>query len=159
RVLYDGLLLDVYLPMIPGLTEKLDAGARVADVACGTGHALVLLAQRFPTSTFVGYDLDDGAIARARAEARGAKLDNVRFEICDVATLESDEPFDVVFVFDAVHDQVDPATVLHHIHGALAPDGVFVMKEPHGADDIDGNRSNPMAPILYSVSTLHCMTV
>ncbi len=159
RVLYDGLLVDVYLPLVPGLVERLEAGARVADVACGTGHALVVLAKRFPASTFVGYDLDDGAIARARAEAAGAQLANVRFEVRDATRLSVGEPFDAVFVFDAIHDQVDPATVLRNIHDSLRPDGVFVMKEPQGADDLEGNRHNPMAPILYSVSTLHCMTV
>ena len=159
RGLFDGLLLEAYLPMIPELVDRLDAGIRVADVACGTGHALVLLGQRFPRSSFVGYDLDEGAIARARAEAVGAALDNVQFEVRDVAALSVESPFDAIFVFDAIHDQVDPARVLHNIHDALHPDGVFVMKEPHGADDLDDNRENPMAPILYSVSTLHCMTV
>jgi SAM-dependent methyltransferase len=159
RVQFDGMLLDVYLPMVPGLTERLGAGAHVADVACGTGHALVLLAQRFPKSTFVGFDFDDGAIARARAEASGAELTNLRFEVIDAAQLTTEERFDVVFVFDAIHDQVAPDTVLSRIRGLLRDDGLLFMKEPHGADTIDGNRDNPMAPILYSVSTLHCMTV
>jgi SAM-dependent methyltransferase len=119
----------------------------------------VLLARAFPASTFVGYDLDEGAIARARAEAGGAGLTNVRFVVCDAARLEVDEPFDAVLVFDAVHDQVDPDGVLVRIHDALAPGGWFVMKEPHAADALEDNLANPMAPILYSVSTLHCMTV
>ncbi len=159
RVQFDGMLLDVYVPMVPGLADRLAAGARVADIACGTGHALVLLAERFPASTFVGFDMDEGAIARARAEAAGAKLTNVRFEVCDVAELPTDGSFDVAFVFDAIHDQVAPDVVLGRIHGALAPDGIFFMKEPHAADTLDANLGNPMAPVLYSVSTLHCMTV
>src|SRR5207249_944229 len=77
RGVYDGLLIDAYVPLVPGLAEQLATGCRVADVACGTGHALVLLARAFPASTFVGYDLDEGAIARARAEANGAGLTNV----------------------------------------------------------------------------------
>jgi SAM-dependent methyltransferase len=159
RVTYDAWLVDSYLPLAPGLAERLERGARVADVACGTGHALVLLARAFPASTFVGYDLDEGAIARARAEAGGAGLGNVQFVVCDVARLGVDEPFDAVFVFDALHDQVDPDAVLARIHAALAPGGWFVMKEPHAADALEENLGNPMAPILYSVSTLHCMTV
>ena len=159
RAMYDGLLVDAYLPCAPGLTEQLAAGARVADVACGTGHALVVLAQQFANSTFVGFDLDDGAIARARAEATGAHLANVRYEVQDAAHLSVDDPFDAIFVFDAVHDQVDPAAVLRNIHDALVPDGLFIMKEPRGADDLAGNLQNPMAPLLYSMSTLHCMTV
>jgi SAM-dependent methyltransferase len=159
RVQFDFMLIDVYLQMIPGLTERLERGAQVADVACGTGHALVLLAQRFPASSFIGFDMDEGAIARARAEAAGAGLSNVQFEVADVAQLTTAQPFDVVFVFDAIHDQVVPEAVLAHIRGALKDDGLFFMKEPHGADTIEGNRANPMAPVLYSVSTLHCMTV
>ena len=159
RGVYDAFLLDGFLPLASGLTERLREGARVADVACGTGHALVLLARAFPRSTFVGYDLDDGAIARATAEANGAGLTNVTFEVRDAARLRVAEPFDAVFVFDALHDQVDPAAVLGCIHDALAPGGWFVMKEPHAADALEDNLANPMAPILYSVSTLHCMTV
>jgi SAM-dependent methyltransferase len=159
RNIYDANLIDGYLPLVPGLAEQLRSGARVADVACGTGHALILLGRAFPASTFVGYDLDDGAIARARAEARGARLANVSFEVCDAAALVVEQPFDVVFVFDAVHDQVDPVTVLDHVHDALVPGGMFVMKEPHAADNLEDNIGNPMAPILYAVSTLHCMTV
>jgi SAM-dependent methyltransferase len=159
RVVFDELLVDQYLPLVPGLAERLTAGARVADVACGTGHALVVLARAFPASTFVGYDLDEGAIARGRAEARGAGLANVRVQVCDAARLEADEPFDVVFVFDAIHDQVDPTGVLGRIHAALRAGGTFVMTEPAGADDLEENLGNPMAPILYATSTLHCLTV
>jgi 2-polyprenyl-3-methyl-5-hydroxy-6-metoxy-1,4-benzoquinol methylase len=159
RVFYDGLLVDVWLPLVPGLVERLRAGARVADVACGAGHALILLAREFPESTFVGYDLDDVALARGRAEASGAQLDNVQFELCDVARLSVDEPFDAVFVFDAVHDQVDPGEMLRRVQRALVPGGTFVMKEPHFADALEDNIGNPMAPLMYGVSTLHCMTV
>ncbi len=83
----------------------------------------------------------------------------MRFEVCDAARLEVDEPFDAVFVFDAIHDQVDPVGVLERIHAALVPGGVFVMKEPHAADNLEDNIANPMAPLLYSASTLHCLTV
>jgi SAM-dependent methyltransferase len=159
RTIFDSFLVDGYLPLAPGLTEQLQAGAHMADVACGTGHALVLLARAFPNSTFVGYDFDDGAIGRARAEARGAQLDNVTYEVCDAATLSVSEPFDAVFVSDAIHDQVDPAAVLSRIHAALKPGGIFLLKEPHAADRLEDNIGNPMAPLLYSVSTLHCMTV
>src|SRR5262245_8986115 len=159
RTIFDAWLIDGYLPLAPGLTDQLRAGARMADVACGTGHALVLLARTFPNSTFVGYDLDDGAIARARAEAAGAQLNNVAYEVCDAATLSVTEPFDAVFVSDAIHDQVAPAEVLSRIHTALKPGGVFLLKEPHAADRLEDNVGNPMAPLLYSVSTLHCMTV
>src|SRR5215469_7376394 len=159
RGVFDTMLVDGYLPLAPGLAETLTAGVRVADWACGTGHALVILAQAFPASTFTGYDLDEHGIARARAEAAGAGLTNVTFEVLDVARLTVATPFDVVFVFDAVHDQAEPGTVLTRIHDALVPGGLLFMREPHAADTLAGNLANPMASVLYSVSTLHCMTV
>ena len=159
RGAYDGLLVDALLPLAPGLTERLRAGANVADVACGTGHALVLLGQAFPASTFTGYDLDAEAIDRARAEAAEHQLTNVAFEVRDVAAWRVTEPLDVVFVFDAIHDQVDPQGVLRCIHDALAPGGTFVMKEPRVSSNLEDNVGNPFAPLLYAVSTLHCMTV
>jgi SAM-dependent methyltransferase len=159
RVFYDAQLVDAWVPLAHGLSEKLRAGARVADVACGAGHALIILAREFPESTFVGYDLDDVALSRGRAEASGAQLDNVRFEHRDVARLAVDELFDSVFVFDALHDQVDPDAVLGRIRDALVPGGTLVMKEPHFADALEDNIGNPMAPLMYGVSTLHCMTV
>jgi SAM-dependent methyltransferase len=159
RGTYDELLVDAHLPLVPGLTERLTAGARAADVACGTGHALVLLAKAFPASTFTGYDLDDDAIARARDEAAGERLTNVTFEVRDVAELGAEAAFDVVFVFDAIHDQARPARVLECINAALVPGGVFVMKEPRVSSRLEDNVGNPMAPLVYAVSTLHCMTV
>jgi 2-polyprenyl-3-methyl-5-hydroxy-6-metoxy-1,4-benzoquinol methylase len=159
RGVYDQFLVDGYLPLAPGLTERLTAGARVADIACGAGHVLVLLARAFPKSTFVGYDLDDGGIARARAEANGAGLDNVTFEVQDIARLQSDELFDVVFIMDALHDQVDPTAVLQRAHEILKPDGIFFLREPKAGDTIGENIGNPFAPVVYSVSTLHCLTV
>jgi SAM-dependent methyltransferase len=158
RVWFDTALVDEFLPLV-GLVDQLEAGCRVADFCCGTGHGLVVLARRFPNSTFTGFDLDDGAIARARAEAAGAGVTNVRFEVVDVARLDLQDAFDVVFVFDALHDQVDPAGVLDRVAAALVPGGVFAAREPHGAGDVEGNRHNPMAPSLYGISTLHCMTV
>jgi 2-polyprenyl-3-methyl-5-hydroxy-6-metoxy-1,4-benzoquinol methylase len=131
----------------------------VADVACGTGHALIVLARAFPAATFTGYDLDEHAIARARAEAAGAGCANVSFEVADVARLTGTARFDVIFVFDAIHDQAEPDAVLAGISRALVPGGLLFMREPHGADTLAENLGNPMAPVLYSVSTLHCMTV
>jgi SAM-dependent methyltransferase len=159
RGAFDELLVEALVPLVPGLAERLESGARVADVGCGTGHAMVLLAAAYPASTFVGYDLATDAIARARSEAAAAGLANARFEVRDAAALTVEEPFDVVFVFDAVHDQVAPAAVLERIHAALAPGGTFVMVEPRASSDLAGNLANPLAPLLYSVSTMHCLTV
>lgn len=160
RDAYDRLLVDAWLPLAPGLFERLKTGARVADVACGSGHALAVLARAFPNSTFVGYDLDDEAIARARAEAEDSGLSSVSFEICDVARLHVVDPrFDVIVVLDAIHDQADPSGVLERIHQALVPGGVFVMKEPRLSSNLEDNLGNPFAPMTYATSTLHCMTI
>jgi SAM-dependent methyltransferase len=159
RGAFDTMLLDSYLPLAPGLAENLTAGARVADAGCGTGHALVILARAFPASTFTGYDLDEHAIARARAEAAGAGLTNVTFEVADIARLTVTSALDVVFMFDTLHDQAEPDAVLARIHDALVPGGLLFMQEPHAADTLAGNLANPMAPVMYSVSTLHCLTV
>jgi SAM-dependent methyltransferase len=154
---YEHLLLPEILPLAPGLRERLAAGARVADVACGTGKALAVLAREFPRSTFVGYDIDGAALARARAAAERSGLRNVRHEQRDAASLTADEPFDVVFVFNAIHDQADPAAVLRRIRDLLAPGGVFVMDEPAISSALEENVDNPVAPFIYAISTLHCL--
>lgn len=156
---FDQFLIDGYLPLASGLSERLTAGIRAADFACGSGHALILLARAFPASTFTGYDLDGYSIERAIAESEQFELANVSFLRADIATVKADPPFDVVFMFEALHDQVDPAGVLATIHSALATDGTLLMREPHAADTLAENMGNPMAAVLYSVSTLHCLTV
>ena len=155
----DERLLSVWLDVVPDVRERLADGARVMDVGCGTGHALTLMAEAFPDSTFVGYDLAEDAIVRAREEARALGVDNVRFSVQDAATLTTDEPFDLAFVFDAIHDQVEPATVLQRIHDALAPGGVFLMFEPAVSSHLEDNIAHPLAPFLYAISTLHCLTI
>ncbi|MCE3549920.1 methyltransferase domain-containing protein [Pseudonocardia sp. RS11V-5] len=155
----DELLVDAWLPLVPGLTERLTAGVRVADVGCGTGHAMVVLAKAFPASTFTGYDIAEDALERARAEAAAEGLTNLRFERADAAAFRPAEPVDVAFAIDAVHDQADPAAVLRGIHDALVPGGTFVMVDMAAATDLADNVGNPFAPWIYTISTLHCMTV
>jgi len=157
--IYAKLLVPAYLPLAPGLTEQLTAGARVADVGCGTGNALLVLASTFPASTFFGYDLDDAALDRARIAAVARGLTNVTFQLADAADIEVHHPFDVVFVFNSIHDQARPAAVLGQIHDILVPGGMFVMDEPRVSSRLEDNMGNPMAPFLYAVSTLHCLTV
>lgn len=159
RGIFDGLMVDDYLPLAPGLRQRLEAGARVADVCCGTGHSLVVLGEAFPASTFFGYDIDDEAIALGRKEAAEAGLTNVTFEVRDVAELSVEQPFDVVFVFYAIHDQVDPTEVLDRIHDSLVPGGTFFLDEPRVSSNLEDNVGNPAAPMLYAISTLHCLTV
>ncbi len=159
RGLFDGQLIDGILPLAPHVPDLLSAGARVADVGCGTGHAVNLMARAFPRSTFVGYDFAEDAIARARAEAIRWGLSNVTFEVLDVARLPVDQRFDVITAFDAIHDQVDPARVLAGVHEALRPGGWFLMFDIRAASALEDNIGNPFAPWLYGISTLHCLTV
>jgi SAM-dependent methyltransferase len=159
RGLFDDQLVDGILPLAGDLVDRLAAGTRVADVGCGTGHAVALMARAFPRSTFVGYDLAEDAIAAARAEAAQRGVGNAAFEVLDVLRLPTDPPFDAVFAFDAIHDQADPAGVLARIRAALAPGGVFVMLDTKGSSVLEENLDNPLAPLLYGISTLHCMTV
>ncbi|MDP8977641.1 MAG: class I SAM-dependent methyltransferase [Actinomycetota bacterium] len=156
---FDEALVSEWLELVPGVRERLAGGARVADVGCGTGHALVVMATAFPQSTFVGYDTAEDAIMRARREASEADVANARFEVGDAATLAVDEPFDIAFVFDAIHDQVAPAQVLQRIHDMLTRDGLLLAFEPHASSNLEDNVAHPLAPFLYSISTLHCLTV
>lgn len=159
RGMFDGQLIDGILPLTGDLPARLEAGIRVADVGCGSGHAMNLLAAAYPASTFVGYDIGADAIEQARAEAAEMGLGNVRFEVQDVAQLPVDPPLDAVFAFDAIHDQADPAAVLRSVHAALADGGTFVMLDIKASSHLENNVGNPLAPMLYSISTLHCMTV
>lgn len=159
RRIYDDALLEGFLPRVPGLPERLDVGVQVADIGCGTGHAINLMARAYPRSTFVGYEIAPDALAQAAAEAAAMGLANARFAVLDVTRLPAEPKVDVIFAFDTIHDQADPATVLRRACAALAPGGVFVMVDVKGASDVQEDTRNPFAPFYYGVSVMHCMTV
>jgi len=159
RLLYAGLLMKGFVPAVKGLPERLAAGIRVADLGCGTGHAINVMAKEYPRSDFVGYDIAADAIARARAEAQAMALPNVRFEVRDVTRLPAEPRFDLITSFDAIHDQRDPAAVLRSAATSLASDGLYLAIEPRASSNLEENIGNPFAPWMYSVSVLHCMTV
>jgi SAM-dependent methyltransferase len=159
RGTFDELLIDELLPLADGLVDRLDAGIRVADFGCGTGHAINLMAKAHPASTFVGYDLADDAIATARTEAACVGLGNAEFEVRDVLSVPREPGFDAVFAFDAVHDQADPTGVLDRVMDVLRPGGWFVMVDTNANTDLADNLDHPLGPFLYAVSTLHCMQV
>ncbi len=150
-------LVDHILPLAPGLTERLEAGIDVLDVGCGAGRALALLARTYPQSRFMGVDFSAEAIASA--ERSGAGLANLRFAVRDAADLPGIEAFDLVTAFDAIHDQIRPGAVLAAIGKVLRPDGVFLMQEIGGSSHVDRDCEHPIAPFLYTVSCMHCMTV
>lgn len=159
RGTFDGVLVGGVVPLVTGLADRLHAGTDVADIGCGTGHSTNLLARAFPTSRFVGYDFATDALDRGRAEADSYGLPNVAFEVLDVTKLPADPPLGAVFAFDAIHDQADPAGVLRAVFDALEPGGTFVMVDIRASSHLENNIGNPLAPWLYAVSTLHCMTV
>jgi SAM-dependent methyltransferase len=159
RLLYDGLLIKGFLPLVKGLPERLRAGIRVADIGCGTGHAVNLMAREYPASTFIGYDVGADAIARGRAEAGQMGLPNASFELLDATRLPAEPKFDVITSFDAIHDQRDPAAVLRRIADSLAPGGTYVMVEPKASSRLEDNVGNPFAAYIYGMSVMHCMTV
>lgn len=152
-------LRDLILPLVPGLTEDLSAGIDVLDVGCGSGRALNALARAFPQSHFTGYDLSDEAVDRARREAGRLGLLNVRFEVRDVTSLGESGCYDLVTAFDAIHDQARPALVLRGVFGVLRPGGTFLMQDIRGSRRVEKNMDHPVAPFLYTISAMHCMTV
>jgi SAM-dependent methyltransferase len=158
RGLFDGQLIEGIVPLT-GLHDRLTAGVRVADIGCGTGHSTNLLARAYPASTFLGLDLAADALERARREAAEQALDNVTFEQVDLVLLPAEPAFDAVFAFDVIHDQADPATVLGRVLAALVDGGTFVMMDTRASSNLEDNVGNPVAPLLYGISTLHCMTV
>jgi SAM-dependent methyltransferase len=159
RGVFDEQLVPAILPLAEGLVDDLHRGIQVVDIGCGTGHSTVVLARTFPASTFVGYDLAADALEVGRAEAAAEGLTNVRFEVRDVRDLPDDPPVDLVCGFDVIHDQADPEAVLARVHRALRPGGCFLMMDIKAASRLEDNLDNPFAPFLYTVSTLHCMTV
>ncbi|MCG2621090.1 class I SAM-dependent methyltransferase [Arthrobacter sp. I2-34] len=156
---HDAALLDVILPLAPGLADRLRAGIDVADIGCGSGHAVNLMAQAYPASRFTGYDFSEQAIGVARDEAERMELANAAFEVLDVATLDGEARFDAVTAFDAIHDQAHPATVLRNIHRTLRPGGVFLLVDIKASSNVEDNIGLPWGSYLYAISTYHCMSV
>ena len=156
---FDAALVDVILPMADGVPELLRAGADVADIGTGSGHAINVMAKAFPASRFTGIDFSDEGLATARAEAERLGLANATFVAKDVAALEDSETYDVITVFDAIHDQAKPAKVLENIYRALRPGGVLLMVDIKASSNLEDNVGVPFATYMYTISTAHCMSV
>lgn len=156
------VLFSHILPLVPGMAERLEEGASLLDLGCGRGRALLLLAERFPASSFRGYDLSSDAIAYATTQARERGLENVTFEQRDLSTFDVDadpEAFDFVTTFDAVHDQARPLSLLKGIRRTVKPGGTYLMQDIQGSSHHHENLDHPGGPLLYMISTMHCMTV
>jgi SAM-dependent methyltransferase len=161
---FDARLIDEIVPLVDGLTDRLRAGIDVLDVGCGQGHAINLMAKTFPNSRFAGYDISTEGIEAARKESKQMGLTNVRFELKDVASINEHEKYDLITAFDVIHDQARPAKVLREIYSALrrkgrAEGGIFLMQDIAASSKLEENMQNPLGPALYTISTMHCMTV
>jgi 2-polyprenyl-3-methyl-5-hydroxy-6-metoxy-1,4-benzoquinol methylase len=157
--IFDASLVQTTLPSISGLVERLRVGIDVADIGCGSGHAINLMAQAFPKSRFVGYDISEEGIAAAHAEAKRLGVTNAHFEVQDVPHLATPERYDLITAFDAIHDQAKPTQVLSAIAKALRPGGMFLMVDFAASSHLEENLDHPLAPFLYTISCNHCMTV
>ena len=154
-----GALVENILPIIPQISEKLNSGIKVLDIGCGSGRAINLMAKTYPNSQFTGYDFSAEAIENARNEAKNLGITNSSFEKQDASKFSKDEFFDVITAFDAIHDQAEPDKVLANIRKSLKPDGIFLMQDIRASSKLENNMDHSLAPYLYTVSCLHCMTV
>jgi SAM-dependent methyltransferase len=154
---FENLLLPVWIPAMPDVQAKLEAGCVVADVGCGRGLGLVRLAEAYPRSTFVGFDLFAPWLDLARALADDAGVaDRVRFEERDCSKGLPDR-YDVVTTFDVVHDAIDPRGLLRTIRQGLADDGIYVCLDINCSAKVEEN-AGPLGTTFYGFSVLYCMT-
>ena len=150
---YRAHLVAEWLPALDGVVEKLERGAKVADVGCGHGASTLLMAQAFPNSEFVGIDFHDGSIAHARKQANGTG--NVRFEVARAQDFSGSD-FDLVAMFDALHDMGDPVGAVAHVRSTLKADGTLMLIEPMAGDSLADNL-NPVGRVYYAGSTHICV--
>ena len=152
---YNANLLSSWLPALDGVVEKLEGGATVADVGCGHGSSTILMAKAFPNSRFVGSDYHSGSIETARERAREAGVDDrVRFDVQPAAAYAG-RGYDLVTMFDCLHDMGDPAGAARHVRETLAADGTWMIVEPAAGDRVEENL-NPVGRAYYGFSTLLC---
>jgi 2-polyprenyl-3-methyl-5-hydroxy-6-metoxy-1,4-benzoquinol methylase len=153
---YQNNLIGSWLPALDGVVEKLERGARVADVGCGHGWSTLLMASAFSNSEFVGYDFHRDSIAEAQRHAREHDGNaNVRFEVGAAKDFAGSD-FDLVTFFDCLHDMGDPAGAARHVFGALKRDGTWMVVEPRAGDRLEDNL-NPVGRLYYAASTMICV--
>jgi SAM-dependent methyltransferase len=156
RAGYAAHLVQDWLPALTGVREKLERGARVADVGCGHGASTIVMAQAFPNSTFTGFDYHCPSIERARAAAREAGVaPRCGFEVADAKSYPG-TGYDLVAVFDCLHDMGDPAGVARYVRQSLDADGTWLIVEPYANDTVEGNL-NPVGRMYYAASTMICV--
>jgi SAM-dependent methyltransferase len=151
---YAANLVSSWIPSLEGVREKLEAGgARIADVGCGYAASTIIMAQAFPESEFVGYDLHGASLEHARSHAKD--LPNLRFEEATAKEFPAGDGFDLVTIFDALHDMGDPVGACAHIRESLRPGGTLMLVEPMAGDALEDNL-NPVGRLYYGFSTMVC---
>jgi SAM-dependent methyltransferase len=152
---YRAHLIAEWIPALDGVEEKLERGAKVADVGCGHGASTLIMAEAFPNSQFVGFDYHPASIARARDLAREADLgERVSFAVAAAHDYPGSD-YDLVCVFDCLHDMGDPVGASAHVHETLASDGTWMIVEPFAGDTVPENL-NPVGRVFYGASTVIC---
>jgi hypothetical protein len=154
---YVNNIVQSWLPAIAGAVPRLEAGARVADVGCGVGFSTLLMAEAYPNSSFVGYDFHAPSIEAANAHAKSHGLgQRVRFETAPAKEIAGRD-FDLVTMFDCLHDMGDPRGCAAHMRELLKPDGAWMIVEPLAADDAGANIASPVSRLYYNASTMICV--
>lgn len=156
---FDESAIDLLLEMMPGMRERLVAGATVLDVGCGNGAMLIALARMFPRSAFRGYDLSADAIARACERVEEAALRNIEFAVGDGASIDEPHSYDLVFALESIHEHGFPRLALRHIAAALKRDGLFVMQEVAISSHLTRAIEHPFAPMLFALSCVQSVPV
>lgn len=155
----NAFLLPTVLPALDGVVERLTSGARVADIGCGAGSAVLLMAAAFPRSTFVGYDISRHALDRAIQKRTAAGVTNANFLDPRDSPLPTDHSVDLVTTFDCIHDMTHPQQMIESIRAALTDDGTWLLVDIKALDTFEQNvQKNPMASLMYGVSVLSCMS-
>ncbi len=154
RPSYKANLVSTWIPALEGVAEKLETGAKVADIGCGHGASTIVMAQAFPNSEFIGYDFHDKSVEHAKAVAKESSLNNISFEVATAKTFPG-EGYDLVTFFDCLHDMGDPVGACAHVVKGLKPDGTCMIVEPFANDTLQDNL-NPVGRAFYSFSTMIC---
>ncbi|KUI12991.1 SAM-dependent methyltransferase [Mycobacterium sp. GA-1285] len=157
RAGYNANLIGSWLPALDGVVEKLQKGAKAADIGCGHGASTILMAMTYPDSEFVGYDYHEESIAVATDKARAAGATNARFEVADAVSYRGSD-FDLIAFFDCLHDMADPISVSRHAREAISDDGTAMIVEPFANDRMADNL-NPVGRVMYGASTQICVPV
>jgi 2-polyprenyl-3-methyl-5-hydroxy-6-metoxy-1,4-benzoquinol methylase len=156
---YRHMLVPVVLPALDGVVAKLEAGAKVADVGCGTGTALLIMANAFPNSEFHGFELSQHALEIAASNLASSGVSNVSFHDVRGEALPEDGSFDFITTFDCIHDMTHPREVIGAIAKALKQDGTYLIADIKAKPTYEANvAENPMAAMMYGFSVLSCMS-